>query len=1019
MLLRPPPRGIHFNSTPKRKYVDASKLFCLGIGSPNEMTQMANTRNHLRKYIRFQLDQMSAANEQHKFEDLTLELARARIASNVIRATGPVQAGGDQGRDFETFTTYLKQSSIGSATFVARATNEVIAFACTLNKQITTKIRADLRTIHGGGEKPSRVIYFCTPDVPVATRHRIQKEALSKHGTTVDIHDGQSIADMLSDADTFWIAEEYLAVPAELFPPVIHDSEYENLRRRWFETNSVPYNRADFAEIKRGLRRATFNEAARPDINRWIELMRNSAIPGMERKAVYEVAVAQLRGKGTLDPEREAINGYFAAIPAGEGIEGLEDLVNLAVYASTANKLGQFKEEPEKVAKWLEVAGSAISTAVAKEVLSSRRYRLLLTSGQLRITDFHRTGAQAAVERCLEDWMSAAEIAHKDPLCDISKIADLLSIMAPFLADVEGYHRLVDLSDAITASREGKTAAADRARDRALTLKRAGKTVQAIDQLQRAKHGWFKAETLTAATASMLLLAAFYLELHLPQAARYHAMMAMVTALRADNPEAMGRTLAEAGFAVADSFYLSGEALTFLGCVGATLPIHQNYLSEPGNLSQHESVARAAAHAGVITAIAPHIAPEIVSEARKRIEAWMLQPEYLEQITTVGTREPWSKTGKEVILKALAEEIGQFITNDLMAPISISWRALGIKWSISAPNHLRADADGFAAMLQITQVDFANLDPLIIPSNAEIRLRSGTRWHMEQLPDNDNLTWTVTVPSEVKSGQQTAMMTAADYSMALVLTALRQASALPAADFEAMLRTRLDGGLANRVGFVRPARELMKDAREMATHSNPLPAITIGESPKVEPLASADLTPTGSAKLYNREQSLEMIGNRYRRLGDFTSRIAPRINSSPQAKAVLCAMHEQGVRDWEMIVILFNVAMQQHLGSLNETLRKNDEWAVRKLMTNAQDTLLADPNPAFEASALMSENWEMQKFVSVMAMSKSWGLEVYRETPDIAAVRRLLVERFHHQEDDIDHPDYFDWKNSNTNSALP
>ena len=53
---------------------------------------MVRNRISLRKYIRFQLEQMSASNEHHRFEDLAFELSRLRIASNVVRATGPVQA---------------------------------------------------------------------------------------------------------------------------------------------------------------------------------------------------------------------------------------------------------------------------------------------------------------------------------------------------------------------------------------------------------------------------------------------------------------------------------------------------------------------------------------------------------------------------------------------------------------------------------------------------------------------------------------------------------------------------------------------------------------------------------------------------------------------------------------------------------------------------------------------------------------------------------------------------------------
>ena len=80
---------------------------------------MAPNRISLRKFIRFQLEQMGAGNEAHRFEELAFELARARVASNVVRATGPVQSGGDQGRDFETFESYLAKSAIAGSAFVA------------------------------------------------------------------------------------------------------------------------------------------------------------------------------------------------------------------------------------------------------------------------------------------------------------------------------------------------------------------------------------------------------------------------------------------------------------------------------------------------------------------------------------------------------------------------------------------------------------------------------------------------------------------------------------------------------------------------------------------------------------------------------------------------------------------------------------------------------------------------------------------------------------------------------------
>ena len=51
--------------------------------------------------IRFGLNQLSPKNAHHTFERLCFELTKRRICSNVLPATGPVSAGGDQGRDFE------------------------------------------------------------------------------------------------------------------------------------------------------------------------------------------------------------------------------------------------------------------------------------------------------------------------------------------------------------------------------------------------------------------------------------------------------------------------------------------------------------------------------------------------------------------------------------------------------------------------------------------------------------------------------------------------------------------------------------------------------------------------------------------------------------------------------------------------------------------------------------------------------------------------------------------------------
>ena len=85
--------------------------------------------------IRFGIEQLSAKNSHHEFEHLCRHLTRARICSNILPATGPVSAGGDQGRDFETFRTYLNSTSIADSTFIGLASYKPIAFGCSLEKK--------------------------------------------------------------------------------------------------------------------------------------------------------------------------------------------------------------------------------------------------------------------------------------------------------------------------------------------------------------------------------------------------------------------------------------------------------------------------------------------------------------------------------------------------------------------------------------------------------------------------------------------------------------------------------------------------------------------------------------------------------------------------------------------------------------------------------------------------------------------------------------------------------------------
>lgn len=131
----------------------------------------------------------------------------------------------------------------------------------------------------------------------------------------------------------------------------------------------------------------------------------------------------------------------------------------------------------------------------------------------------------------------------------------------------------------------------------------------------------------------MLLLSQWYAELHLPHAARYHASMALYTIVRVDN-DGLGEMSVRSGFLLADTFFLAGEMLSYLACVGLVLPMHSSYRVDPDDAELHDDFARAIAQGAVILATAQSSRPRSSSapELSSMAGTWMTL-----------TRGPWKR----------------------------------------------------------------------------------------------------------------------------------------------------------------------------------------------------------------------------------------------------------------------------------------------------------------------------------------------------------------------------------------
>ncbi len=482
------------------------------------------TRAQVTSQIRFGLGQIAAHNEQHDFEHLCRHLARSRICSNILPATGPVSAGGDQGRDFETFRTYLNSSSISASSFVGLASGEPIAFACTTTEinNLSQKIKSDIATIMGSGETVTDVHYFCTADLPVGRRHELQQWARKEQNVHLEIYDGQAISELLSDRDTFWIAVNYLHIPAELYPPDPTDDAgwYHKSLELWKNPDHAPDNYADFIQIKSALRHSTVTDSVRVDLPFWTNLMIslgvNTPLLSLKRKTIYETTVAYLKGYGSLLGHEQEIRMYFSDIPSLSELSEIEDanvLITFCIGADRQNVV-QFKEG--ELSSWVKQVVNKIESELKVTNNPDRRCAFLRLRADRYLIPGPRNENVPDISKAMDCWLELASIVDQTRLFSLDNFSDELTQLTSLPLDInkhKDYRRLTQQVDEALEKRFGAFTAADKCRDRAIALFEKGQYLSALNEIHNAKVKWFASETLEGSVLATRLVARCYQEL--------------------------------------------------------------------------------------------------------------------------------------------------------------------------------------------------------------------------------------------------------------------------------------------------------------------------------------------------------------------------------------------------------------------------------------------------------------------------------------------------------------------------
>jgi hypothetical protein len=203
------------------------------------------------------------------------------------------------------------------------------------------------------------------------------------------------LSEQLSDPDIFWIAEQYLNVPHEIYPDrLCADKWYSDIRTRW-ENDEPLLTPAEFFAVKSAARHAL--SEVEIDVGFWLDILgafeARSHDHRLRREASYEIAVLQLRSGRALQGHEHRLHQYFQAVPQLTDPEELEDAANLLQYAWGARNLGQAGIPHVEIASWWAALRARVEELLKTASTAGRKAILLENLGRSALFRLGEDGA--------------------------------------------------------------------------------------------------------------------------------------------------------------------------------------------------------------------------------------------------------------------------------------------------------------------------------------------------------------------------------------------------------------------------------------------------------------------------------------------------------------------------------------------------------------------------------------------------------------------------------------------------
>lgn len=978
--------------------------------------------DEIKSLIRFALEQLTRKNAQHDFEHLTRHLARKKICYNILPATGPVQAGGDQGRDFETFRSYISKTSIANSISIGLAGKKIV-FAASLQKDPEKrKIKEDITTITKSGTKVDIIYFFSSRDIDITKRHKLQEWAKNDKNIELEIIDANAISEMLTDSDVFWIANKYLSMPNEIYPrPLNEDEEYKELLKEWRDKKDLNYSYEEFIEIKNGARFVYESEELKQDLPIWLDKLElfiksEKVQRDLRRKAIYEICIISFVGLRILIGKEELLKEIFNNIKNINDVLDLEDIAVLLTIVFTAKKINSINIEKCQLEIWENDLKEKILERIKKETNRNFRCYLyeIMAFFQIDFRNIEKSDYfNLRYNEFIKNLDQIIKILNEAPLYPLERLSRRINkylgmfLEHKFSVDIDKLERIAqEIDDKFLPARFGKFEAAQNYKDRALIYYDNNELTKAISLLHKAKINWFADETLKGSLLSMLILSECYLKLGMTFASKYYALASAQIAINTGKEE-LFNYFPKSISIITDCDYLYGAWNGYFDFTLSLLIASSMIHKKPITISQNEDYSSVIYNSSLIKYFNEKFKWNVDDLINKQMSKL---GEYINEDIDVLLNQ-----AKEVLKDKTEEEVWNiFLTqfhyspyNDLGPIRKIAWKAYGIEWQVKFKNEylLNSVAEQFIAILQILQVELSNIDLHNVKGTIEIELIESDN----ELPDfkkefsDTDSKWTITIPNSMEKKEKKQVWEIQSHYISYAISMIYEFSLLPYKEFYEMINNKFKEDLNSKILTALPyeviyrkfiGRENFNEFRIKKYN------ISFGKNFVLKTVNELEWKDKISPKYIKKNEEVH-LKNRYARSVIPINITLNKWKNEIWFKDLIKDLKSEGWQDWHLLIAIMNIVVQFKAEMhLNKTISPDilDNTIQELINKNEADNYIEIPK-----NILTKESILRQLDVLFASFAISSGFEIHNRKLNPKTLKEFLAKRFNILTDDIEH----------------